>query len=144
MAEPKVFLDSSVLIAATLSFSGGSFYILTHFRDKCEFQINEYVLEETLRVLNEKFGKRADLKTKLFLILGLAKVKVLSNPSPQKVRTLRKIISKEDAPILTSAIQNSSYLITLDNEFFSKNVRAFTASKGLTTLKPRDFVQKFK
>lgn len=144
MAKPKVFLDSSVLIAAVLSSSGGSFYILTHFRDKCEFQINEYVLEEILRVLNQKFRKRPDLKTKLFLILGLARVEILPNPSRKEVRALGKVISKEDVPILASAIQNSSYLITLDNEFLGKEVHAFAVSKGLSILKPRDFIQKFR
>lgn len=140
MVRPKVFLDSSVLIAAVLSPGGGSFYILTRFKEKCEFQINEYVLEEVLRVLNEKFGKRADLKTMFFLLLGLAKVEILPNPSKRAIKALEEIISREDAPILASAIQRSSYLITLDNEFLSAGVSAYSRSKGLMILKPRDFI----
>lgn len=95
-------------------------------------------------MLNEKFSSKADLKTKLFLVLGLAKIRVLLNPRRQNVKVLEKVISKEDAPILASAAQNSSYLITLDNEFLSKVPHAFAASKGLTILKPKDFIHKFK
>lgn len=144
MAKPKVFLDSSVLIAAVLSTRGGSFYILTHFRDKCEFQISEYVLEETIKVLNQKFKDREDLKGKLFLLLGWARVKVLSNPSHRKLKTIEKLMNIEDAPILASALGANSYLLTLDNDFLDEKLLSFARSKRLIILKPREFIQKFR
>lgn len=138
--ENKVFLDSSVLIAALLSSSGGSFYILNEFRGKFEFQINEYVFEETTRVLDEKFRCRGDLKSRLFLLLGWAGVKILPQPPKNKIRTLKAILPKEDAPILASALENSSYLLTLDSDFLNPIVAEFSKDQGLVILKPKEFI----
>ena len=46
MLKNRVFVDSSILIAALLSSRGGSFYILTQLKDEFQFQINDYTLEE--------------------------------------------------------------------------------------------------
>ena len=46
MDKPSAFVDSSVFIAAILSSSGGSFYILNNFADKVIFKTNNYVLDE--------------------------------------------------------------------------------------------------
>ncbi|MBI2635430.1 MAG: PIN domain-containing protein [Parcubacteria group bacterium] len=143
MAKPKVFLDSSVLITAALSARGGSFYILTRFRDKCEFQINEYILEETIRVLDRKFKEREDLKSKLFLLLGWAKIKILPNPGVRKLKAAEKLVNKEDAPVLASALETSSYLLTLDNDFLKEEIIIFVKAKRLAILKPKEFIQKF-
>lgn len=143
MAKNRVFLDSSVLITAVLSSKGGSFYILTQLNDICEFQINEYVLEEVQRILGSKFSSAPDLKTKLFLILGSAGVRICSNQSIKDVRIFAKIINKEDAPILASAIKHSSYLLTLDNDFFQEKVVHSARERGLTIVKPREFIHQF-
>lgn len=42
----KVFLDTSVLVAALLSQKGGSFYIITQLNDVYDFVINKFVLKE--------------------------------------------------------------------------------------------------
>jgi predicted nucleic acid-binding protein len=144
MAKNRVFLDSSVLITAVLSSRGGSFYILTQLNDLCEFQTNEYVLEEVQRILGFKFSSKPELKTTLFLILGSASIQVFSNRPIKDLRSFTKIINKEDAPILASAIKYGSYLLTLDNDFFQKRVLYFAHQKGLIILKPREFINLFK
>ncbi len=58
-----MFLDTSVLVTAVLSSAGGSFYILNSLKDRFEFFINEYVLEEAIRVLDDKFHQKEDYKT---------------------------------------------------------------------------------
>ena len=88
MSKNKVFLDTSILITALLSSRGGSFYILTQLRDRFYFQINNYVLEEIMEVLAKKFLSREELKSNLFLLLGLAKVGVLSNSNKIFVRII--------------------------------------------------------
>ena len=143
MVKSKIFLDSSVLITAVLSSRGGSFYILTQLNDICEFQTNEYVIEEIQRILGSKFSSAPELKTKLFLILGTADIRVLSNPSIKDLRDLAKVINKEDAPILASAAKYSSYLLTLDNDFFQEKVLYFAKQRDLAIVKPRDFINRF-
>lgn len=139
-----VFLDSSVLITAVLSSRGGSFYILTQLRGECEFQINDYVFEETKRILDSKFLSTPELKTKLFLLMGASDVRTLSNPLKKEIKIAAKIIAKEDAPILASAIKHSSYLLTLDNDFLKEEVLRFAQQGGLIILKPREFINIFR
>lgn len=144
MAKNKVFLDSSVLIAAVLSQSGGSFYILNKFRDDFEFQINDYVFNETLAIFDRKFTKDEGFRNKLFLLVGLVKIKILSDPPKAQVNIVARIINTDDAPILASALMHSDYLLTLDNDFLSESVCKFARNKNLIILKPKEFIQRFR
>jgi putative PIN family toxin of toxin-antitoxin system len=139
MTRSKVFLDTSTLIAALLSSKGGSFYILTQLKN-FHFQINRYVLDETLEVLDDKFSDRKELKSNLFLLLGLSKTEILSNPSEHSVKDVSKYINEEDAPILASAIEKSNYLITLDKDFLDKEVKKFAEQENIIIFTPREFI----
>lgn len=144
MAKNRVFLDSSVLITAVLSSRGGSFYILTQLKNICEFQINDYVFEETNHILDSKFSSTPELKTKLILLMAAGEIRIFPNPSKKEIRTSARVIDKEDAPILASAINYSSYLLTLDNDFLKKEAVRFAQQKGLEILKSREFISIFK
>jgi len=141
MYKPKVFLDSSVLIAALLSSRGGSFYILTQMRDGFSFHINEYVFAEVGEVLKTKFAAQPHLQKNLFLLLGLANVSTTPNSSRLDVRRAAKVISKNDAPILASALAHCDYLVTLDKEFLEESILADANKKGLLILTPGSFIQ---
>ncbi len=144
MEENSVFVDSSVLIAAMLSSRGGSFYVLTRLKGRCEFYINEYVLSETMRVLDTKFSSGLDLKGKLFLLMGASGVRVLPNPTAWEVAAYVRVIEKEDAPILASAVQHTQFLLTLDNDFLQTKVTGLAEERGLIILKPRELIQHFR
>lgn len=143
MLKNRVFVDSSILIAALLSSRGGSFYILTQLKDRFYFRINNYVLEEIFKVLDKKFYSQKGLKNYLFLLLGLAKVEILSNPSQNSLKRLSKIINKEDAPILSSAIANSNYLLTLDKDFLNEKIRNFAGENNVLIFTPKEFINFF-
>jgi predicted nucleic acid-binding protein len=144
MAKPTAFVDSSVIIAALLSSEGGSFHILTQYRGFFAFQINEYVLAEIQQILRSKFRNRPSLITELFLLLGVADISVLANPGKRDVMRAAEAISQNDAPILASALRSSDYLITLDNDFFTKLVLARARDKSLVIAKPGDLLYKFR
>ena len=95
MDKPIVFVDSSIFIAALLSSSGGSYYLLALMRDRFTFITNQYVLMELEELLRGKFYKHTDLQNKLFLLIGVAHIQVMSFPSKKEVRKLTKIISKK-------------------------------------------------
>ncbi len=141
MKGNKVFLDSSVLIASVISQRGGSFYLLNKFKDKFEFQISEQVFKEVIEVLNNKFSDRPELKNKFFLILGWSKIEILPNTAKNRIKTLTKFLSKEDATILSIALKNSSYFITLDNDFLDKKTIQIAKNYGLKILKPKEFIE---
>lgn len=141
MAKSAVFLDTSIFITALLSSQGGSFYLLNTYKDRVNLQTNDYVLQEINDVLQNKFPDRNDMRIKLFLILGTANITILQNPPKKEIEALKKFISKKDAPILASAIKNSNYLITLDNEFFKHQVNELATAKKLTILKPKGLIE---
>lgn len=146
MAKNKVFLDSSVLITAALSQSGGSFYILNKFKgnNDFEFQINNYVFDEILEILNKKFSSDEKLKSKLFLFIGLVPIRILTDPLKSKTDIAAKFVDKNDAPILASALTHSDYLLTLDNDFLKDSVIKLAQKKNLIILKPKDFIERFR
>jgi predicted nucleic acid-binding protein len=144
MARPGVFVDSSVIIAALLSSEGGSSHILTQYQDLFAFQINEYVLAETQEILRSKFRDRPILMTELFLLLGIAGISVLPNPSRRDVMRAAEVAPQNDAPILASALRSSDYLITLDNGFFTEPILAQGHDKSLTIAKPGDLLEQLR
>ena len=139
----KVFFDSSVVIAALLSRSGASYYILSHLSGNFEFAINEYVFEEVRRSVERKFKNQPQLLSNLLSIIGLADMMTLQNPNRQEVREVEKIISKKDAQILASAMIESDYLLTLDKEFFKPTIIQAAKGKNLEILMPGDFIHLF-
>lgn len=142
MAKAKVFVDSSVFIAALLSRTGGSFYILTTFHDHVQFCTNDYVIEEVERILKDKF-RFSSLRTQFFLLLGIAELRIDDNPSRRKIESVRHVIAANDAPILAGALSVCDYLLTLDNDFFTASCVDFSNMKGLRTVKPREFIQSY-
>ena len=122
---------------------GGSFYILYHLREFFEFQINKYVFDEIIDVLERKFTNQPQSKNKFFALISLTNIEIFANAPKKQVSSLERIISKEDAPILASALKHSNYLITLDNDFLAEKVLKFALSKNLIILKPKEFLIQF-
>jgi len=138
--RPRVFLDASVVIAALLSERGGSFYIITELKDRFGFVVNDYVFTEVQRILAEKFDHVPRLSAGLLPLLGFAGVVLIPDPPLSDVRVAAKLISKNDAPILAGAWAGCEYLLTLDNEFFNHTIVKASKRRGLTILKPGDFI----
>lgn len=137
----KVFLDSSVIIAAILSFSGGSFRLIREslFREYT-LLISDYVLEECLRILKLKFPE----KTFIFpMMLDSFRLKIVKDPSPKEVEPLLETVGFEDAPILAAAIKYKvDYLVTLDRKhLLNQRVLELAKSKRISVLTPGEFLQ---
>ena len=143
MPKPRVFLDSSVIIAALLSSRGASYYLLSQRSEILDFRINEYVFEEVRRSLDIKFSGQPALISHLYLVVGRASSDMNTNPAAAEVRAAETVISKKDAPILASALTHSEYLLTLDNEFFNTPVIAAARDKSLTIVKPGELIRLF-
>ncbi len=141
MVKNRTFLDTSIIITALFSSRGGSFYILSQLKNKFHFQINNYVLEETLEVILKKFPLKKELKNNLFFLIGFSKIEILSNPPKELLNSLNKIINQKDAPILASALENSDYLLTLDKDFLNNEVKNFAKQNKLLIFTPRQFIE---
>jgi len=140
--EIKVFLDSSVIIAAVLSFSGGSFRLIRESVFKgYTLLISNYVLEECLRVLKLKYPEKIFI---LAMLLENFRFQIVKDPSQKEVEKLIKIIEPEDAPILAGAIKyKAKYLVTLDKkDFLNLKVLEFVKKHKISILTPKEFFSK--
>lgn len=143
MKKTNVFVDSSVLISAILSSTGGSFYILQEYKEQCKFLINVYILDEILGVIQKKFPKR-HLERSLFLLISTIPIYIVSDPPKQDISKFQKILPLKDAPIFASAIRHSSCLLTLDNDFLQEAVVVYAHKHKLNILKPETFIHTIK
>jgi predicted nucleic acid-binding protein len=143
MRKKRVFVDSSVIIAAMFSPTGGSSLILADQRGLFAFETNEYAITEMKEAFLKKF-KDESLEGKMFTLIGLSNIRILANPNPGMVSRINKYVPDNDATILASAMIHSDYLLTLDNGFFKDLVIKFSQKHGVTILKPKDLIESLK
>jgi len=123
MGNKKVFVDSSVLVAACLSSGGASYFcIISAPEAGYKLLINEMVFEETLDVLKRKFP---ELMNRFFGLLSIGNFSILKNPEKRELRIVKNLIEEKDVPILVSAVKHADYLLTLDKGFFKKRSYKF-------------------
>jgi predicted nucleic acid-binding protein len=135
----KVFLDSSVLVAACISLTGGSFRLCREGSDSnLELCINQYVYTEVENALKEK---RPDKAERLQTLIDWGKIVILDYPASEKVEDYFDIIDHEDAPVLAGAVYNSvQYLVSLDRKHvLTKKISK--ASLPFIVVTPQQFFQ---
>lgn len=138
----KIFLDSSVLVAACASKIGASAFVLGYCRQK---KLKGFV---SLDVIGEA-RKNVLLKLKeagrgrLVYFLKMANLEMVEKSSIEELVECEKVINEKDAPILAAALKSpAGYLLTLDRKHFLKpKVIEFT--KPLKVLTPGEFVLKY-
>ncbi len=139
--KEKVFIDSSVIIAAILSPLGGSFRLIRDSLFKnYALLISDYVLEECIRVLKTKFPEKTYILPIMLENIGF---KMIKDPSEKEVEKFIDIIEFKDAPILAAAIKyKTDYLITLDKKhFLDQKVLEFAKDKKISILTPKEFLE---
>lgn len=112
---PRVFVDSSVLIAALLSDSGGSAVILRQGRDKkITIIISENVVGEVIEKL-EKINKSKEELTSFILQHNFFVRQKVSKRESEKYLDL--VSDPKDAHVLAGAkLSGCGYLVTLDKK----------------------------
>lgn len=137
----RLFLDSSVVLAAIFSKSGGSFRLFRESNQKnLKLFINQYVLEEIVDVVKRK--KPAKLE-ELSQLLNWADINTRPKPNIKLVKQVLRIIHPKDAPVLAGAIQaKTAFLITLDRkDFFTQKLQ--DAKLPFIIAKPQNFFQDY-
>lgn len=115
---PKVFLDSSVLIAAAISPTGSARdLIISSINNKFKIVVSDVVLEETARNLANKAPKALPA---LQLFLEALNPDVVS-PTKTSILKVSKVVELKDAPIVAGAITvKVDYLVTFDRKHLLK------------------------
>ena len=143
MRKKRVFVDSSVIIAAMFSPTGGSSLVLAYLRSQFVFETNEYAVTEMKKAFAMKF-KDESLEGRMYTLIGLSDIRVLPNLDPGIVQRMNKYVPHNDATILASAMISSDYLVTLDNGFFKDEVMRLSQKHKVMILKPKDFIEMFR
>ena len=138
----KIFIDSSVIIAALISKTGASREVLI-FRESSFFEgwISTKVIDEVTKVIERK---SLILENDLKEILNVANLKVVKKLDPfLLLETSKWIKDKNDAHILAAAKQaDVDIILTLDIRHFIKDLEVSKKS-GLKIMTPGEFIKGF-
>ncbi len=140
--RPRVFIDTSALIAGLASPTGASNVILSLAEAQLvTLVVSEEVLVEAERNIQEKLP-RAIPEYRRFLVACPLEQAVA--PSPAEVVAAGEIIHHKDAPILAAAMSlGVDYLVTLNRKHFVDDPNVAIRS-GLRIGTPGDFLAWFR
>lgn len=135
---PRVFLDASVLIAATLSPRGFARDLITlGFRQDIDLIISSDVIDECARNIGAKVPT-AIPRLQAFLALLPHRVE----PTPEDVRRTALIVEAKDAPIVAAANRaHASALATYDRKHLLAKRAEILAAFGLTVATPEEILR---
>ncbi len=110
--RPRVFIDSSVFIAAAISSTGAARQLIERgLRGEVELAVSDLVLEETERNLERKAPRAVPLFRFLVGVLPLTVV----NPNDLLTAHAVEVVDPKDAPIVAAAVESGAdWLATHD------------------------------
>lgn len=137
---PRIFADSSVLIAGSDSRSGASRAIIVMAEiGLFQLVISRYVITECERNLRKKLPAGLPIFAQLLTNINLL---IVDDPPPTEVERWFPHIEAKDAPILAAAVQAKvDRLLTLNSKDFTPQVAMVS---GLTIQPPGEFVREIR
>lgn len=141
--RPKIFLDTSALIAGIASSKGAARAVLQLAEiGLIKVFVSKQVIVEADRNMEAKLPEMVDEFRRFIEFLAPV---LVEDPSPEEVRRFSSIINSEDAPILAAAIASGAeHLVTWDKKHFisiSKNIQIHSDLKVVT---PGEFLKYFR
>jgi len=139
--KPKVFLDTSALIAGVASSRGAARAVLQLAESGLiEVIVSRQVIVEADRNIEEKLPEMLNEYREFIELLAPV---LIDDPRQKDVERFLKVINYDDAPILASAVSSGAdFLITWDRKhFIGKNIRIHSNLKIVT---PGEFLKYFR
>lgn len=139
--RPKVFLDTSALIAGIVSSKGAARAVLQLAEiGLIELIVSRQVIVEADRNIEEKLP---EMLSEYREFIKLLEPVLVDDPRGKDVAKYLTVINPDDAPILASAvISGADFLITWDRKhFIGKNIRIHSNLKIVT---PGEFLKHFR
>jgi predicted nucleic acid-binding protein len=117
-AVPRLFLDASVLIAASGSPTGGSPLVLTLCGHRLARAVSSrLVLLEAERNIRDKLGD--DALVRFYQQIAGLDLDLAEGPTSQEIAAQSQIIDPKDAHVLAAALKGEvEVLLTLDRKHF--------------------------
>lgn len=141
--NPRVFVDSSVVIAASISGAGRARDLLrAAIRGDLEVWLSEYVLQETQRNLAKKAPTALLAFGDLVQALGLVQSHYLVAPTGRAVRRAARIVDAKDAPIVAAAAAcKADYLATYDRRHLLVKKEEIQRNFAITVVTPDEALE---
>jgi predicted nucleic acid-binding protein len=139
--RPKVFLDTSALIAGIASSRGAARAVLQLAEiGLIEVIVSRQVIVEADRNIEEKLP---EMLNEYREFIELLEPVLIDDPRQKDVERFLKVINYDDAPILASAVSSGAdFLITWDRKhFIGKNIHTYSNLKIVT---PGEFLKYFR
>jgi len=139
--KPKVFLDTSALIAGVASSRGAARAVLQLAEiGLLEVIVSRQVIVEADRNIEEKLPEMLNEYREFIELLAPV---FIDDPCQKDVERFLKVINCDDAPILASAVgSGADFLITWDRKhFIGKNIHTHSNLKIVT---PGEFLKYFR
>ena len=136
----KVFFDSSVLVAAAGSQTGGSFKVVNSIsQGKLEGWINDGVIAESEEAISRKLPKES---YKLFISwLENNYFKILPFPEENKLQNLKEVDMKDRHILISAQEAKVDFLLSLDKNHILTQ-EAQNAIPEVKIVTPGTFLQK--
>jgi predicted nucleic acid-binding protein len=133
-----VFFDSSCLIAAAGSPSGGSGFLLSLYaRNIIKAAVSQSVLLEAQRNVQSKLGEESIRR--YFNLLAVVPFALASLPEREELKRLMNLINRKDIHVIAAALEiRAPYLLALDKGLVLEINRA---NLGIQALSPGDFIK---
>ncbi len=138
--KKRVFLDTSVFIAAAGSESGGSSLILKVFSGiKFSAVTTRRILLEAQRNIRRKLSSEALIR--FYKEIANLNPEIIKPPTKGELNRYNDIIAPKDRYVLTSALEGkAAFLITLDRKHF-KTEAIRKANLPITIMTPKEFLE---
>lgn len=135
----KVFIDSSVLIAAAISPTGSARdLIMQAIRNETSVIVSDLVIEETQRNLTEKAPKAFPA---LQLFLETLNPEVVS-PTKSLVRRVSRVVEVKDAPIVAGAVTaKAHYLVSFDRKHLLNQKQVIEEGFKIKVVTPDELIK---
>lgn len=133
-----VFFDSSCLIAAAGSPSGGSGFLLSLCaRGYLKAAVSQPVLLEAQRNIQAKLGEEA--MKRYHNLLAVVPFSLASLPNKTELKRLGKMINRKDVHVVAAALEvHAPFLLALDKGLVLEVNRV---NLGIQALSPGDFIK---
>lgn len=137
--RPKVFIDSSVLVAAAISQTGaGRLLITAGLIDQVALLFSDDVFEETQRNL----ARKASMALPALQLFQEAFVDQTVRSEAAAIRRAAEVVAAKDAPILGGAIvAGAEYLATFDQRHLLSAAAHIHAVFGITVATPAEVLR---
>ena len=135
----KVFIDSSVLIAAAISLRGSARELLNAgILGNYQIVLSQLVLTESER----NIVRKAPAALPLFQFFAETLAPGIVRPSREHVLAVAQVVEVKDAPIVAGAMEAGAiYLATYDQQHLLRCAERIRAAFGIIVATPADIIR---